>query len=122
MDDFVANNRTRYSEEELFLGLFLNGQRLKQTREESTVEHRVKERTSELFERVRRDIVGGESGQTAAGVVLRAWAAWHAALKADDEAERVPPFGTRCFGWLAMGLLCDWLKRLDLEQRTIVID
>jgi hypothetical protein len=120
MSQIVSTTKTP-SEEELFMGAFLG--KAKASRPENDSAARFRERTGELFGLLRKEVLEEEVKRTTAGKIERVWAAWHAALRADKGTQTA--FGVRSFAFVVLGLLCEWLEKLEVEEKEaniLVID
>jgi hypothetical protein len=120
------------SEVELFLGVTLGAGAKRLDKSDKMAQSRRREQTGELFSLVRRLIRDGEGGERRASPALavsNAWAAWLAAVEEGEDrgkaAKRSKKGGKESmastFGWLALGVLVEELKRLEKEQVEVLV-
>ncbi|GAA5874346.1 hypothetical protein JCM16303_005820 [Sporobolomyces ruberrimus] len=115
-------------EEELFLHVLVKH---KIERSDKLLLSNRGERTDELFRLVRKEIAGKDEITKAR--MFRAWAAWIAAIEADEEhaknrngsafakSEYEGKFGLRSWALLALGVLSELVEKLGKEQIEVII-
>ncbi|KAI5478467.1 hypothetical protein MNV49_005108 [Pseudohyphozyma bogoriensis] len=96
------------SEEEVFVGTILAPSKDKRGKRDTIA--RLQEHTADLFARLRQEIAGDEEGDVALQAE-RAWAAWHAALRSNQEE-----YGVKTFAWIVLGVLLDNVAELNGEK------
>lgn len=104
----LSRRRDRHlSEEEAFVGTISATSKDKRRRQDMIIQ--LQEQTPALFEATREETCGYE--EEVEEQVQRAFAAWWAALEADQTQS-----GVRTFGWIAMGVLLRLMAEMNGEE------
>jgi RNA-dependent RNA polymerase len=108
----ISESRSaQLSEEEVFIGTI--NTKCAQPRRRKDMITRMRDQTTELVSSIREDLMG-ESGRSLEESLKDAWAAWRFSL---DKGNAGLP-GMKSFGWIALGLVCEFIELYDQRPRT----